>query len=184
MLPSPGKIWIHVIITTYGNWLHGDERGFRSRHHRIHSSGDYKRHPPKGEHAGLNRYVKSRMKGKPIRIPPSHRGVIGQIVVERFARQDCRCLAIAVGSKHLHALVELPCDLKEQRRIVGCCKAYSSAAVRDVLPGKVWGAGGQFKPVRDRQHHETTFHYILGHVNEDAWVWRFDEGVVHDPAQR
>ncbi|HEX3314753.1 MAG TPA: hypothetical protein VHR72_07680 [Gemmataceae bacterium] len=29
-------------LSTYGSWLPGNPRGFRSRKHRIHSSGDYK----------------------------------------------------------------------------------------------------------------------------------------------
>jgi hypothetical protein len=33
--------WYHVIISTYGGWLHGDPRGFRTRHHRAHVEGDY-----------------------------------------------------------------------------------------------------------------------------------------------
>jgi hypothetical protein len=51
-MAQPGMLWRHVIINTFCTWLHSDERGFRSRKHRIHSSGDYRRRPPKGEHAG------------------------------------------------------------------------------------------------------------------------------------
>lgn len=28
--------WFHCIATTYGAWLYGDSRGFRTRHHREH----------------------------------------------------------------------------------------------------------------------------------------------------
>ncbi|HSZ58001.1 MAG TPA: hypothetical protein VK797_20225 [Tepidisphaeraceae bacterium] len=35
-MPAPGKKWRHVIINTRSSWLHGDERGFRNRGHRIH----------------------------------------------------------------------------------------------------------------------------------------------------
>ncbi len=48
--------WRHIVIGTLRSWLHGDERGFRSRRHRVHSSGDDNDPPPPGEHAGLHRY--------------------------------------------------------------------------------------------------------------------------------
>ena len=48
--------WRHVVIGTLRSWNFGDERGFRSRGHRIHSSGDYKNPPPRGEHAKLNEW--------------------------------------------------------------------------------------------------------------------------------
>jgi hypothetical protein len=38
--------WHHVVLTTYGAWLYGDVRGFRTRHHREHVDGDYKNPPP------------------------------------------------------------------------------------------------------------------------------------------
>jgi hypothetical protein len=28
--------WYHIIMSTYGSWLYGDARGFRTRHHREH----------------------------------------------------------------------------------------------------------------------------------------------------
>src|SRR4051812_22286516 len=41
--------WLHVSGSTYGTWLRGDPRGWRSRRHREHCEGDYKNPPPKGE---------------------------------------------------------------------------------------------------------------------------------------
>ena len=40
--------WFHVTAHTYGAWLAGDARGFRTRHHREHVEGDYKHPPPAG----------------------------------------------------------------------------------------------------------------------------------------
>jgi hypothetical protein len=47
----PGGVWYHSITSTYGAWLYGDERGFRTRHHREHVDGDYKSPPPRGLYA-------------------------------------------------------------------------------------------------------------------------------------
>lgn len=42
---SDTRRWHHIILTTYGSWLPGDLRGFRTRDHREHVEGDY-RPPP------------------------------------------------------------------------------------------------------------------------------------------
>jgi hypothetical protein len=55
-IPNIPLRWRHIVCNTKCSWLPGDDRGFRSREHRIHSSGDYKNPPPKNEHEGLRRY--------------------------------------------------------------------------------------------------------------------------------
>ena len=42
---EPAPRWFHCTSHTYGAWLHGDERSFRTRHHREHKIGDYKNRP-------------------------------------------------------------------------------------------------------------------------------------------
>jgi len=58
--------WIHAYWSTFGVWLPGDPRGFRSRGHRIHSSGNYKDPPPTGEHAGLWLHARRMVKQQPV----------------------------------------------------------------------------------------------------------------------
>jgi hypothetical protein len=45
---TPDGAWYHIMLTTSGDWLYGDARGFRTRHHREHVEGDYKNPPPPG----------------------------------------------------------------------------------------------------------------------------------------
>lgn len=52
--------WRHVVISTRSSWLPGSPRGWRSRNHKRHSSGDYKKPPPPDEHEGLREYVEKR----------------------------------------------------------------------------------------------------------------------------
>ena len=47
-MPKPEMIWRHVVISTHGNWLPGDPRGFRTRHHLEHVEGDYRNPPTPG----------------------------------------------------------------------------------------------------------------------------------------
>jgi len=174
-MPRPGRRWIHVVFSTHCAWLPGDERGWRSRHHKRHSSGDYKDPPPEEEHEGLRDWARRRS-GRPVVLPAHVRPIIGRRIVERLAEADCACLVVSVSGLHVHALAELPLDPAEQRALIGRCKACASTAVRKDLPGKVWAGGGKFKPIADEPHHRATFGYIRGHAEEGAWVWTFRDG--------
>jgi hypothetical protein len=93
-----------------------------------------------------------------------------------------RVLAIAVGGMHCHFLAELPEAIKDVRNIVGQCKTVSSHAIREQMPGCVWGHRGSFKPVDDAKHQRNTFNYILS--QENAWVWSFrddEQGAYGSP---
>lgn len=152
--------WRHVIISTRGSWLHGDARGFRSRKHRIHSSGDYRNPPPAGEHAGLFAYQLKRSQAE-VTIPRALRPIIGKALVKAFDEQHHCVFASAVGKTHAHILVELPQSLTAVKRMVGDAKRTSSRAVKQQMPGSVWAAGGAFKVVRDAEHQRNAYRYIL-----------------------
>ena len=50
MIADDNRVWYHVVLSTYGSWLYGDKRGFRTRHHREHVDGDYKNPPSLGKY--------------------------------------------------------------------------------------------------------------------------------------
>ena len=60
--PDMKGTWFHCISTTYGAWLYGDARGFRTRHHREHIVGDYRSPPP------IEKYAPS---ARPASVPPT-----------------------------------------------------------------------------------------------------------------
>lgn len=168
-MPREGKVWRHIIISTRGAWLHGSAKGFRSRRHRIHSSGDYKALPPAGEHAPLLDYQRERSR-PPVIVPRELRERIGNALCRSLTRSGHRVLAVAVGATHAHALVELPLNYSETRRIVGDAKCDSSRAVRTEIPGNVWAAGGSYKIIKDRPHQLRVFHYITKKQGPGACV--------------
>jgi REP element-mobilizing transposase RayT len=165
-MPRPGRIWRHVIINTIGSWLHGDERGFRSRKHRIHSSGDYKHRPPPGEHEGLYEYHQERSQDEV------------HIVAKYLLDQGYRVLAVAVTKVHAHFLVELPGPLSDVKEIVGQAKRSSSRAVKKEMPGAVWSAGGTFKRVLNSEHSKSVHDYIIFDQGFDAWTWTDQDGTL------
>jgi hypothetical protein len=42
------------------------------------------------------------------------------------------------------------------------------------LPGSIWGEGGKYKPVRNREHQRNAFKYIRDDQAVGAWVWTFN----------
>jgi REP element-mobilizing transposase RayT len=162
--------WWHVIISTLNSWLPGDKRGFRSRGHKLHSSGDYKRPPPAGEHAGLQRYHKERA-GEAVVIPAECREIVGRAILAKLNKLGYRVLAVAVAATHSHWLVEMPEDESDVRKIVGQCKTKSSHAIRAQVPGRVWAYRGKNIRVKDRTHQLNVYRYIL--TQPDAWIGDF-----------
>jgi REP element-mobilizing transposase RayT len=167
--------WYHVIWNTLGSWLPGDPRGFRNRDHRIHSSGDYKNPPPKGEHEDLLRYNNKRSRPV-VKLPPNVRERIADAVAEFFKRRDCRVLAIAVGQAHVHVLVEMVDDYDEAKSIVGKCKLIVSGSIRDRIPGSIWSRGADVNPVETREYQVEVFGYISERQEAGSWVWDFQRG--------
>src|SRR5262245_774269 len=179
-MPEPGMRWRHAIINTKNTWLHRDERGFRSRKHRIHSSGDYKHRPPADEHQGLREYHRKRS-GKEVHIAPELRSTVGCAILLYFRSIGARVIAMAVGKVHTHIVVEMVDDIGIVKRIIGQAKRRSSRAVKSQLPGAVWGEGGTFEPVDDRERLERSHDYVIYDQGPGAWTWSFrdnsDEGM-------
>jgi len=170
-----GRLWRHVIINTRGTWLHGDPRGFRNRKHRIHSSGDYRNPPPRGEHAALHEYHKHRSADE-IHIGRDERAIIGREIVRHLQTEGYRTLTIAVTKVHAHLLVQLPGALDDVKAIIGDAKRLSSRAVKKSMPGSVWAAGGTYKRIVEPSHRQSAFDYILYGQGDGAWTWSFRDG--------
>lgn len=62
----PWNDWYHCMGHTYGTWLPGDPKGFRTRHHRIHVEGDYRNPPPNGKYDALHEAAKRAMRRAPV----------------------------------------------------------------------------------------------------------------------
>lgn len=169
-MPQPGRRWRFVTIGTHNSWRPGDERGWRSRGHRIHSSGDYRNSPPLSEHRGLREWVNARS-GRAVVVPRDLREVVGQALIRALADMGYRVAAASVSGQHAHVLVELPADLKEVRAIGGEAKRHSSRAIRSRLAGHVWAGGGDFKPIDSREAQTRAYRYVVFRQGAGACTW-------------
>jgi len=175
-MPKPGHRWWHLILTTRGSWLPGDPRGFRSREHRVHSSGDYKHRPPVDEHAGLHHY-QVQHSADAIRLTHPQQAEVGCSIIRKTDKQEITLAVLAVTSNHLHALVEIP-HVDNPLVVMRTWKQTSSHRLRASLPGRVWARGGKPILVNDASHHAQMVRYIRKHRDEGAWVWDCQQGVI------
>jgi hypothetical protein len=169
-LPPADYRWFHVVLTMYGNWLPGDERGFRTHHHRVHVPGDYRTPPPPGMFAATLRRSRSLLKYPPVRLAEHWRPTVGTAVVSRTRELGGFVYVAAVSVGHMHLLAKLPSD--ETRNSMGSAKKHAWFTAREHgWTGKLWAKRGKFTPVRDRRHLDSVLRYIIAHEKQGAWVW-------------
>jgi REP element-mobilizing transposase RayT len=165
--------WWRVDIGTYRSWLPGDERGFRSHDHGIHSSGDYKHPPPEEEHEGLREYHEAESQDS-IRIPRDLRLVVATVIAEVLVVAEFRVVVVSCADKHAHIVAELPTDLKDFNRLIGRAKAKSSLAIRKRLPGRVWAHDDKHDMLRNRAYQVNAIKYVRDKQGAGAAVWCLD----------
>jgi len=158
----------HVSWGTYGSWLPGDPRGFRTRGHRQHVEGDYTNPPPPGLYEGLHRDAKARLTRPAIVLPVDLRPVVGQACLEQLVKESAGVHALSVGGEHVHVALICPGDGLKQT--IGRAKKVASHRIRDRIPGKVWTLGCHVVAVRQDDHWANVLAYIRKHAR-NSWVW-------------
>src|SRR5882724_4054772 len=164
--------WFHVILTTYGAWLPGDPRGFRTRHHRDHVEGDYKNPPPAGIYEKFAEKNREALKHDEVSLDWAQRETVGKALKAKLDELGVFVIAIAASAQHVHLL--LKARPKEVRNQVGAAKMHTWFELRKSgWKKKLWGKRGKFLRIRDRAHQLNVFRYILRHAEQGAWVWHY-----------
>src|SRR5688572_7244370 len=104
---SEERVWFHLIFTTYGAWLPGDPRGFRTRSHRDHVEGDYDSPPEPDIYDGLHQASEFRQAQPSTTIAAEFRPLIGEALRDRLQQEGGEVIAVACGGQHAHVLVQL-----------------------------------------------------------------------------
>jgi hypothetical protein len=165
-----GFVWYHAIVTTYGAWLDGDLRGFRTRHHREHVEGDYKNPPPPERYAARRQLSRQSLSIPPVVLAPAWRPIVGGALVERMQMLGGFVLCASQSGQHGHLLLKCPRGVA--RGWIGLAKRHAWFVARDAgWQSKLWGIRSRAIEVRDRRHQLNVYRYILKHIREGAWVW-------------
>jgi len=168
--------WYHVDGHTYGTWLRGDPRGWRSRKHREHVDGDYRHPPPEGMYDDLWAHSKALMKHDPVHLDRHARRAAGQALVEMLRQQNTELLVLSMDAVHFHLLGRFAGG--GIRSVVGRAKKHAYHVLRSAgHTGRLWARRCRPLPVTDRAHQLNVFRYIRNHGARGAWVWTFREGL-------
>jgi hypothetical protein len=161
----------HCISTTYGAWLYGDARGFRTRHHREHVEGDYKNRPPAGANSQKRMASVESLKQAALVIPPEWRQSIGESIRDKLFEKGVFVLCVAVCGQHVHLLAKFPRGTRPRLQMGLARKNSTFKAHERGWQGRLWGRRGKELKVKDRRHQLNIRRYIFAHRSEGAWIW-------------
>lgn len=178
------RVWFHVTWSTYGQWLPGHPRGFRSRGDRIKSCGyDPCSRDGHGEHAGLHGSARGLLRKDPVELTGAQQRAALRAILEKVRQTGSEVVCLAVCDVHVHLLGRF--EREGVEREIGRLKRHSSHALRAEIPGAVWGARRHPVEVRDRDHQVNAFKDILDHAGKaGAAVWSFRDGWPRPEAVR
>lgn len=169
---GPWNDWYHCMGHTYGTWLPGDRRGFRTRHHREHVEGDYKNPPPKGKYDATFERSRQLMKRDPIYLSRKQRTLVTKLLVESLQRRDLDVAVACVTDVHFHILARFADH--NPRHWIGVAEKESShhAKQAQLAPaGGIWAVRSKSLPARSRTHQLNAARYIFDHRCQGGAVW-------------
>lgn len=159
---------------TYGTWLPGDPRGFRTRGHREHVEGDYRNPPEVGRYAERYAKAKKSMKRPPVFLTPRQRRRAMEEFSSSLVRRGIELIVLSIDRVHFHLLARLADH--DPRRWVEIAKKESSHNLKreGLAPvGGLWAVRFECVPVADREHQLSVVPYILKHGKRGGAVWYF-----------
>jgi hypothetical protein len=162
--------WCHVVLSTYGSWLPGDPRGFRTRRHKLHVEGDYKNPPPAGQFDQILHRSRHQQQFNTTVIPADCRPIVGDALRDHLTDHGSNVACLAVGGHHAHLLCKLPFNAEWDW--LGEAKRYAWYEWKAVAGSiRLWAKKGKCDSIGDRDHFRNAYYYILRHEEQGAYVW-------------
>jgi REP element-mobilizing transposase RayT len=158
---------------TYGTWLPGDHRGFRTRWHREHIDGDYRSPPPKGKYDERLKKSRELMKRDPVLLTWEQRRCAVDELIKSLRKWKIEVRILSVDRIHMHVLARFPDH--NPRHFLGLAKKESSAYMKQagLAPdGGLWATKCECVPITDRPHFDKVEPYIADHERKGAALWR------------
>ena len=164
--------WFHTTVTTYGAWLPGDPRGFRTRNHREHVEGDYKA-PPTIDYSRRQSRSQALMTHSAVTLGRTERFEVTETFLRTLDYYGLDAACIGTAGRHVHVLCKLPPS--DGRKVVAGLKRETTRWLKTKgRQGKVWAGRSRIEPIRDCRHWSNTMGYIIRHEMRGGalWVWK------------
>jgi REP element-mobilizing transposase RayT len=145
-----------ITWTTYGTWLHGDERGS------FDSSGKYIPPDPDRREAEA-----ASLSEEPVTLTLEQRNVADALLVEACTRLGWRLHARNVRTNHVHIVVSAPAEGKRVRSRLKGLAALRLSEHAGLSPApdkngarKWWTEKGNIEEIWDERHLEAAIRYV------------------------
>lgn len=140
--------------STYGTWLHGDERGSVTvAQNQINTP----RVSPDDE---LQCYRMRRMRGQPFVMSDEQRRIVDQTIREHCAIRQWTLHALNVRTNHVHVVCTAP---PEQEKVLGEFKSWASRRLREADPNleDIWTRHGSTRWINTKSSFVRAIQYVL-----------------------
>ena len=141
--------------TTYGTWLHGDERWSVDRMHNAPGSDHV---PPDASQLNLNR---SLMAEPPLFLNPRQREIVEHAIREHCQYKNWNLIEINCRSNHVHVIVsayEISPEL-----VMNSLKAYATRALRNsnaIEQKNTWTRHGSTRYIKNQESLAAAMRYV------------------------
>ena len=144
-----------ITFTTYGTWVHGDERGSVDREHNTPGTALLKPSAPR------RRMVTELMKSNEVKLSREHRNIVQKTIGRVCAHFDWELHAANVRTNHVHVVVSAP---ESPERVMNVLKSWSTrslVAAKLVERGtKMWTRHGSTRYLWKVRDVRTTCQYV------------------------
>ncbi len=144
-----------ITWTTYGTWLHGDERGSADR-----TSPRTPGTPYLGPDRARASFERDELKSDPVLLTPPMRELINNIIREHCTFRGWSIHALNVRTNHVHAVVSAPVP---PEKAMGELKAWASRRLHEsgLLDNeKIWTRHGSTRYLNDEASVDGAIRYV------------------------
>ena len=154
---QPNKPFAYFItFSTYGTWLHGEEKGSVDKHHNRYNSGFLPQNNTR------KHYETKKLKNAPVILNENERRIVLHSLKEVCEYRDWQLHAVHVRSNHTHLVVSAQ---RPPEKILADLKAYATRRLRQSSPffkeRKIWTHHGSTKYVWSQQALVPVLHYVI-----------------------
>ncbi|MCA8914781.1 MAG: transposase [Planctomycetes bacterium] len=148
----------HLTFTTYGTWLHGDERGSVTRKARKYVAPD----------PVLNEYMKERLNYPKVALEAHARKIVHDAVEDYCEFKSWPLLALNVRTNHVHVVVKA---LDTASKMLHGIKSRATRVLRDTGDFErnqpVWTERGNKGLLKTEEAVANAIDYVLDHQGPD-----------------
>ncbi|HXY32980.1 MAG TPA: hypothetical protein VEI07_02070 [Planctomycetaceae bacterium] len=176
-------VWWLVTWGTYGSWLPGDPRGFRTWRRREYVP------PPDGRalggeplydpaaYAERHRRARERLTAPPVCLTLTDRRIACSALVAEIDHLRIVPAILAVAKSHVHLVAQFG-EIKI-RTVVGRLKAAATRSLRQgaLTTAPTWATGCHMKSLYREADFTAGFRYVVEHREEGAVLHRWDSNI-------